>query len=139
MEVLIYNKLPDYAVDIRNEVFVDEQGFKEEFDTDDNIATHLVGFIDGANVATARIIPKEDGSFMIGRVAVKKSFRNHGIGAKIISECEKVIKELKGKTIYIHSQLQAVPFYEKQGYVPTGEKDFEENCEHWMLKKDLTF
>ena len=137
MEIIVYNTLPQQAIDIRNEVFVDEQGFQEEFDTADNIATHLVGFIDNKSVATARIIPNDDGSFMIGRVAVRKSYRSLGLGAKIIAEAERVINKLNGTSIYIHSQLQAVPFYEKQGYVPTGEKDFEEDCEHWMLKKEL--
>ena len=137
LEIKVFNTLPDEAVDIRIEVFVDEQEFREEFDTADNIATHLVGFIDNKSVATARIIPQDDGSFMIGRVAVRKNCRKLGLGAKIIAEAEKVIKTLNGKSIYIHSQLQAVPFYEKQGYIPTGEKDFEEDCEHWMLKKDI--
>ncbi|MBE6692261.1 MAG: GNAT family N-acetyltransferase [Ruminococcaceae bacterium] len=137
LEVKVFHQLPQDAIDIRNEVFVDEQGFQEEFDTDDGISTHLVGFFDGKSVATARIIPQGDKCFIIGRVAVRKNYRNLGFGAKIISEAERVITSLNGKAIYIHSQLQAVPFYEKQGYVPTGEKDFEEDCEHWMLKKDL--
>ncbi len=137
LEIKVYHQLPQYAIDIRNEVFVDEQGFQEEFDTDDGISTHLVGFINGKSVATARIIPQDNGQFIIGRVAVRKSHRNLGLGAKIIAEAEKVIASLNGKAIYIHSQLQAVPFYEKQGYTPTGEKDFEEDCEHWMLKKEF--
>ena len=137
MEVEIYNNLPQHAIEIRNEVFVDEQGFKEEFDTDDGIAIHLVGFIDNQAVATARIIPKGNDCFMIGRVAVKKSFRNRKLGAQIIANAENIIMELSGKTALIHSQLQAVPFYEKQGYSPTGQKDFEEDCEHWMLVKHL--
>lgn len=137
MKVKIYNNLPQHAIEIRNEVFVDEQGFKEEFDTDDSISIHLVGFIDDLAVATARIIPKGDDCFMIGRVAVKKNFRNQKLGAQIISNAENIIMELSGKTALIHSQLQAVPFYEKQGYSPTGQKDFEEDCEHWMLEKHL--
>ncbi len=137
LNVNVFQALPIEAINIRNEVFVEEQGFQEEFDTADHIATHLVGFIDDKSVATARIIPQKDNSFMIGRVAVRKDYRGLGLGAKIIFEAEKVIKALNGKSIYIHSQLQAVPFYEKQGYSPTGEVDFEEDCEHWMLKKDI--
>ena len=99
LEIKVYHQLPQYAIDIRNEVFVDEQGFQEEFDTDDGISTHLVGFINGKSVATARIIPQDNGQFIIGRVAVRKSHRNLGLGAKIIAEAEKVIASLNGKVI----------------------------------------
>ena len=45
-------------------------------------------------------------------------------------------KEKGGKEIRLHSQVQAMPFYQKQGYVPFGERDFDEDCPHqWMKKK----
>ena len=137
LDIKIYSKLPVYAVDIRNEVFVKEQGFREEFDGDDKKALHLVGFIGEKSVATSRILRMEDGSFIIGRIAVRKQYRKQGLGAKIIDVAENAIRKMNGKYVYIHAQRHAVPFYEKQGYIPTGEKDFEEGCEHWMLKKDL--
>ncbi len=136
MEIRVYEKLPVYAVDIRNEVFVKEQGFKEEFDTADKNAIHLVGFIDGRSVATSRII-KCNGEYMIGRIAVRKAYRKCGYGAEIVYEAEKVIKSLDGTSIYIHAQEQAASFYERIGYIPTGERDFEEGCPHLMMKKEI--
>lgn len=137
MDIRIYNKLPVYAVDIRNEVFVKEQGFKEEFDSDDKIATHFVGFIDEYSAATCRVIRLKEDLFLIGRIAVRKKYRKQGLGAEIIKAAEDYISQNGGKTVFIHSQLQAVPFYEKQGYLPTGEKDFDEGCEHRMMIKAL--
>ncbi len=137
LEIKIFEKLPVFSVDIRNEVFVKEQGFVEEFDNDDKRALHLVGFIDGSSVATSRIIKNEDGSFLIGRIAVRKAYRKGGFGAKIISASEAVIRKLGGNTVFIHAQQQAVPFYEKQGYILTGEADFEEGCPHQMMTKKL--
>ena len=136
MEIKSFHQLPVYAVDIRNEVFVKEQGFVEEFDSDDKRAIHLVGFIDGHSAATARILKNSDGSFLIGRIAVRKTYRKQGCGGKIIKEAERIICELGGKQIYIHSQLQAMPFYEKQGYIPIGDIDYEEGCPHQMMIKD---
>ena len=46
MEVSIYSELPDEARAIRQAVFVEEQGFQEEFDDIDNTeAAHLVGLL----------------------------------------------------------------------------------------------
>lgn len=135
LKIRVFEKLPVYAVDIRNEVFVKEQGFQEEFDTDDKRAIHVVGFIDDRSVATSRILKNDDGSYIIGRIAVRKAYRKNGLGAEIIKASEDIIRELGGKEIFIHSQLQASPFYEKQGYVKTGETDFEEGCPHCMMSK----
>lgn len=135
MEIRVFYKLPVYAVDIRKEVFVKEQGFKEEFDGDDKRATHIVGFIDGKSVATARILENPDGSFLIGRIAVRKEFRGKGLGADIIAFAEQVIFEAGGRKIFIHSQHRAIPFYEKQGYCAFGEPDMEEDHPHQMMIK----
>ncbi len=137
MEIKIFNSLPQEAKRIRTEVFVEEQGFVEEFDSDDKIAVHLVGFEGNKAIATSRIIKKKDGSFLIGRIAVSKEYRKGGIGAKIIQASEKYISEIGGKHIYIHSQLQAQGFYEKQGYSPIGEHDYEEGCPHQMMFKQI--
>ncbi len=129
--------MPFEAIEIRNEVFVEEQGFKEEFDSFDETATHIVGFINSKSVATSRIIQNLDGSFLIGRIAVRKDYRKKGLGAEIIEFSEKLIKEKGGKIIYIHAQLQAKGFYEKLGYFPFGDEDEDEGCPHQMMKKVL--
>lgn len=135
LDIRVFKKLPKDAVDIRNEVFVKEQGFTEEFDCNDDRALHLVGFIGDRSVATSRIIKNSDGSFLIGRIAVRKSHRKLGLGAEIIAASEDVIRELNGNKIFIHAQKQAVPFYEKQGYTSNGEENFEEGCPHVMMFK----
>ncbi len=137
MTVKVYDKLPEEAKAIRIEVFVDEQGFTEEFDSADFTAIHLVGFIDDKAVATSRIIKNSDTDYMIGRIAVLKSHRKSGLGAKIVYSAENVIKERGGSIALIHAQMQAVPFYEKIGYTLTGETDVEEGCPHAMMSKKL--
>lgn len=137
MEIRIFKQLPKDAVNIRTEVFVEEQGFKEEFDSDDKTAIHLVGFLNNKSVATSRIIKKSDTDYLIGRIAVRKAYRKLGNGALIVNAAEKEIEALGGKRIYIHSQERAAGFYIKIGYLPTGERDYEEGCPHVMLKKDL--
>ncbi|MBR6562853.1 MAG: GNAT family N-acetyltransferase [Clostridia bacterium] len=137
MDVRIFPKLPVYAVDIRNEVFVKEQGFKEEFDTADKTAIHLVGFENDRSVATSRVIRLNDTDYIIGRIAVRRAYRKLGYGAEIVYAAEEHVRSLGGKTVYIHSQEQASGFYERIGYTRTGETDFEEGCPHVMMIKQL--
>ena len=137
MRCKTFTSLPDDAKSIRIEVFVDEQGFTEEFDTDDERATHIVGYTDDNAIATCRVLSNGDGSYFIGRIAVKKDYRKRNFGAQIVDFAEKYIKANDGHRIYIHSQEQAVLFYTKLGYKDTGERDFEEGCPHRMLTKQL--
>ena len=50
----------------------------------------------------------------------RKEYRSKHLGAKIVNEAEKIIKEKGGREIRLHSQVQAMPFYQKQGYAPFG-------------------
>ncbi|MCM1284676.1 MAG: GNAT family N-acetyltransferase [Acetobacter sp.] len=138
MIIKSYNELPDEAKYIRTAVFVEEQGFKEEFDTDDSISTHIVLFDDNKPVATGRFyfnIEKQE--YMIGRLAVIKEYRGKGLGSEIVKEAEKLIKSEGGKAVSLHSQCRAQSFYENLGYTAFGESDFDEDCPHQWMKKEL--
>ena len=71
-----YDALPPEAAAIRQAVFVEEQGFQEEFDAIDRHALHLLLFADGRPVGTLRAFTEDGGTrWHIGRVAVIKSAR----------------------------------------------------------------
>lgn len=133
-----YDALPDEAKFIRITVFVEEQGFKEEFDTDDNISTHLVMFDGDKPVATGRFyFDNGKQEYMIGRLAVLKEYRGQGLGGEIVKEAERLIKAKGGTSASLHSQCRAQSFYEKLGYEAFGESDFDEDCPHQWMKKVL--
>ena len=132
-----YASRPDEAKNIRIEVFVNEQGFKEEFDDIDDISTHLVCFDNDKAVATMRFYTHDNSKYYIGRLAVIKSYRGRGIGSLIIKEAERLIKERGGVQVMLHSQCQAQPFYACLGYNAFGESDFDEDCPHQWMKKSL--
>ena len=131
-----YNTLPDAAKKIRTQVFVEEQGFCEEFDQVDAHATHFLLTVEGAAVATCRIFPHgTDGTFVMGRLAVVKQYRGSGLGHKILAFAEKEAARQGAGKMLIHSQARAQGFYAACGYLPTGENDTEEGCPHvWMAK-----
>lgn len=137
MDMKIYNTLPKEAKKIREDVFMKEQGFQDEFDKIDDHSTHLVLFDDSIPIATCRFFSSESNEdFIIGRIAVIKEYRGQNIGSYLLSIAETEIEKLGGKKIVLHAQERAKRFYEKQGYCGFGEVDLEENCPHiWMYKK----
>lgn len=133
-----YNSLCEEAKYIRTEVFMKEQGFKDEFDEWDNKVPHVVLFIDGKAAGTGRLLPGENNkSFIIGRVAVLEKYRKLHLGSKIINELEAVAKTLNGISIELSAQCRAQGFYEKLGYVASGETYLDEFCEHIHMEKQL--
>ena len=60
-----YDTLPQCAKDIRINVFINEQGFKEEFDELDGISNHLVTFDGDKPCATVRFYLYMDQKEMI--------------------------------------------------------------------------
>lgn len=138
--IKIYNKLPESAKFIRKKVFVEEQGFDYEFDDIDLKAIHIVIYeeenaCDKKPIATCRFFCDDDGKWLIGRIAVLKEKRGEHIGALLIDNAEKQIRELGGISVKIHAQCRARGFYEKQGYVAVGNIDEDEGIAHiWMFK-----
>ena len=110
---------------IRLEVFVDEQNVPLDEEVDDldyaPSTIHLLGSINGVDLATARVLPEEPGHCHIGRVAVRKSARGTGVGREIMAADAEVARErcadADGRVeIKLSSQVQAIGFYAACGY-----------------------
>ncbi len=136
MEHKKYIGLNDDIIKIRTEVFIDEQGFKDEFDETDKICSHIVLYDNETPVATCRYF-KENGIYHIGRVAVIKEYRNKHLGNEIIKIAEAEILKENGKQIEVSAQVRIKDFYNKLGYKEFGEVYFDEYCEHIAMKKAL--
>lgn len=122
---------------IRTDVFVEEQGFREEFDDIDGIAWHVVVFDGDRPIATGRTFPNADGSYSIGRVAVIKGYRSKGVGAVVMNALEEKARALGARTLVLSAQTHAVGFYQRMGFSPYGEEYYDEHCPHIAMKKDL--
>ena len=121
---------------IRETVFIEEQNFKVEFDDTDDIATHIVMYLDNQPVGCCRLY-KQENEYHIGRIAILKPYRGKGFGEKILLEAEKTAKEKGADCISLSAQVRASGFYEKLGYIKYGEIYFDEYCEHIAMKKDI--
>ena len=133
-----FGSLTEEAKQIREEVFVEEQGFLQEFDETDVKADHLVWYEAGEAAATCRYYAgEEQGVYWLGRLAVRKRFRSRQIGAKLLSAAEEQIRAKGGSAIHLSSQVRAKEFYVKCGYHAVGEEYRDEYCPHIEMKKEL--
>lgn len=138
MEIKQYNGLCDDAMYIRETVFIDEQGFRDEFDEIDKRAVHLVAYDEDKPVATCRFFwSDERNTYLLGRLAVLKKYRKNHLGAVMMKKTEEFVKESGGTSIELHAQKQAIKFYEKQGYSVCSEMEYEEHCPHYWMRKKL--
>ena len=110
------------AYSIRSLVFIEEQGVPQEIEIDewDPLAQHALAYEDGYCIATGRLVNLQDGSAQIGRMAVLAQFRKKGIGSKVLTTLIEYGKSLGAFKFILHSQLTAIPFYEKQGFIANG-------------------
>jgi len=114
---------------IRKAVFVDEQNvpIEEEIDQRDEQCRHVKAVLDsGEIIATGRLLP--DGK--IGRMCVKKSYRKHGIGNKILRALIKLAIKDQHKIVYADAQLSALPFYQTNGFIVTSDIFMDAGIEH---------
>ncbi len=138
MNAKVFDSLPEQAVMIRKAVFMDEQGFRDEFDDTDPKAWHIVIFDGDEPAATCRVFFDEQlGSYVLGRLAVMKEYRGQSLGSQAVGEAEKLVRSKGGKSIILHAQCRVSEFYRKLGYVPFGEIDLDEGCEHIWMKKNI--
>ena len=125
--------LAEQAFAIRRKVFVEEQGVDPALEYDhEEEAHHYLLIIGGKPIAAARWRETEKG-IKLERFAVLPELRNRGFGEVILKEVLKDVRPL-GKTIYLHSQLKAVPFYERNGFVKEGNIFYEAEMGHYFMK-----
>lgn len=130
-----FNEEKDWRY-VREKVFVEEQGFKNEFDDIDDIAIHITAYENGKLLGCGRIYPAEDPTtYHLGRLAILKEFRSKGYGAMLVAQLEYAAKQQGAFCSKLDAQEQAIPFYEKIGYVIDGELHMDEHVPHMAMMK----
>lgn len=131
-----FSELPAAAKAIREEVFVREQGFAEEFDEIDAKAVHILLFFGQKAIGTCRFF-QSGGTWLIGRVAVLREFRGKGCGKMLLQAAEQEMRKFGATSCSLHAQCRAMEFYARCGYFPCGEPFDEEGCPHILMQKLL--
>ena len=110
------------AFAIRHKVFIEEQGVPEDLELDelDQLAMHALAFQDSKCVGTGRLVSIGGQNGQIGRMAVLPRFRNQGFGRNILRKLMAHAQSDGMVSLILHSQVSAIPFYEKQGFQIQG-------------------
>lgn len=139
------DELTDDEMSIRTEVFVDEQGFEDEYDEIDDESHHIILYDDeGKPAGCCRIYGSEDkesGEYHVGRVALKKQYRGNGYGAQIMQKAIQWVWEMNTEKhaikprdnklkIVVSSQTRVRGFYESLGFVAEGKEYLDQFCPH---------
>lgn len=124
------------ACKIRIAVFCDEQGVDpaDELDDLDPHSYHSVLYVEGAPVACGRLFV-EGAVGRIGRLAVLKAQRKKGHAAKICKSYLEMAEKKKLKSMFLHAQTHAIPFYEKLGFATEGEEFIEDGIPHVYMSR----
>ena len=119
---------------LRSEVFVVEQKCAyQDLDNKDEKALHLVGEKNNKIIAYTRIFRKGDffKNSSIGRVLVKKEYRNKDYGRIIMRRSiEKLKEDPKEEKIELSAQKYLLKFYSELGFEKKGEEYLEDNIPH---------
>ena len=91
MKIQYLQTLDSRIMEVRQKVFVEEQGFVDEFDEIDKRAIHLLLLENQLPIGTARLFltDEKQQTYRIGRVAIIKEYRGKKLG--------KLWKTKKGK------------------------------------------
>ncbi len=137
------------ALAVRFRVFVDEQGVppEEEIDRYDASPTgapdaeslHILARARRTTVGAARLLldVPPGGAVHLGRVAVLQEWRRHGVGNVLMERLHAEARARGYRTIEISAQVQAIPFYERLGYVGDGPVYLEAGIDHRAMRYAL--
>lgn len=161
MSALIKTNMRDDAFAVRRAVFMDEQGYENEFDGIDDhpSCVHVTIYIDGELAGCSRLFPElleralapdspqpptctfDEGvtageTYLLGRVAVMPALRRRGLAGVIIAASDEAAREAGAKLVKLHAQEYAHDLYAKQGYTQISDVDYEDEGQPhlWMAK-----
>ncbi|AUX80623.1 MULTISPECIES: GNAT family N-acetyltransferase [Sinorhizobium] len=152
----------DDAFAVRRTVFIEEQGYENEFDGIDDhpSCVHVTLYIHGELAGCSRLFPElvqralapespqsppctfDEGvtageTYLLGRVAVMPAFRRRGLASVIIAASDEAAREAGAKLVKLHAQEYAHDLYAKQGYTQISDVDYEDEGQPhlWMAKR----
>ncbi|MDR3240693.1 MAG: GNAT family N-acetyltransferase [Lactobacillaceae bacterium] len=126
-------QLSDWALEIRRQVFINEQNVPLDLEIDDldDKTTHYVGFRGDQPITTARVlVNEEENSWHIQRVATLANERGHGYAHKIMQTIIEDAEIAGVKHLELGAQLTAQAFYEKLGFRTFGTTFMDAGIEH---------
>jgi predicted GNAT family N-acyltransferase len=123
-------------VKLRGIVFVEEQNvpLSLEIDGMDPDCRHVKALVGDQTIGTGRLLPNG----YIGRMCVLKTFRNQGVGTKMLANLiQQAFFDQTSKKILdevtLNAQTSAITFYEANGFATCSKEFMEANIVHQKM------
>lgn len=129
----------EIAFEIRNLVFVQEQGVPVEAELDqyERESDHVLVYFEQKPVGTGRLrVVEEYAKFE--RICVLADYRQYGLGKKIVHALETIALQKGLHKVKLHGQTQATAFYHKLGYETASDIFMEDGIPHVLMTKTLS-
>ncbi len=122
--------------EVRGIVFIQGQNVPAEIERDelDPQCLHVLARSDdGAPIGTGRLTPQRK----IGRMAVLESWRGRGVGDALLRALVELARDQRWAAVSLHSQVSAIGFYARHGFLPAGPRFMEAGIEHQTMTLTL--
>jgi ribosomal protein S18 acetylase RimI-like enzyme len=98
---------------------------------------HLAAVAQQEVVGYVMLLDRGDGAMKMRQLAVEPRWQSKGIGTQLVRFAEELARQRGGDRIILNARETAVPFYDKFGYHPEGERFTEVTLPHWRMVKSL--
>ncbi|HOZ82457.1 MAG TPA: GNAT family N-acetyltransferase [Bacteroidia bacterium] len=105
---------------------------------DDNEAIHLSLLIDDLMIGVCRLHFNNADEAQIRFMGVKSEFRNQKLGDYLMLAAENISKSNHCKSIFLQARVNAVPFYERNGYhIEAKTFLLFDTIQHYAMRKNI--
>jgi len=127
------------ALDIRYQVFVEDQSVPEDLERDgeDEHCTHFLIRLEKKTIGAGRLRRIDENTVKIERMAVLPEYRNSGYGRQMLDQMLEFVRDQNYQKAILHAQLPAVRFYEYAEFEKTGDIFYEAGIPHITMEKEL--
>lgn len=127
------------CLEIRKEVFVEEQNVPLELEVDEyeDVSVNICLTIDGRPLGTVRYRDIGDGVAKVERMAVREIARGLHLGQALMNFVHIHAEENGFKRTKLGAQVHALKFYEKLGYTVTSDEFDDAGIPHKYMEKQL--
>lgn len=97
----------------------------------------IAAFDDDDMLGCCMLTKINNDTLRLRQMAVQNNLQGKGIGASIMSFVENLARDKGYKSLMMHARVTAIGFYEKFGYIATGDQFMEVGVPHLVMEKML--
>lgn len=121
---------------LRHKVLWPDHPIEQSMAKGDEQASHFGGFLGEKLVCVASLFTEGEG-IRLRKFATDPAYQGQGIGTKMLDHLLKAAQAMDAKTFWFDARESALPFYERNGYTPEGERFFKGDIPYRRITRAL--